>query len=78
MIIFQIVDIDAKSCYNCLSKERSRRPQALMHSKVQHRLTEHLKLNSNGGDALGVFMPADHQTSTVFLQNIILVLVLVF
>jgi len=78
MTIFQIVDIDAKPCYNCLSKDRSRHPQMLINSKVQHRLTEHLKLNSDGSDLLGVFMPADHQTSTASLQNIILVLVLLF
>jgi len=39
MTIFQIVDTDAKSCYNCQSKYRSRCPQGLMHNKVQHRLT---------------------------------------
>jgi len=72
------VDIDAKSCYNCLSKDGSKRHEVLMNSKVQHRLTEHLKLNSDGSDLLGVFMPADHQTSTASLQNIILVLVLLF
>jgi len=49
-----------------------------MHSKVQHRLTEHLKLNSDAGDLLGVFIPADHQTLTISLQNIILALVLLY
>jgi len=78
MAIFQIVDIDAKSCHNCLSKDRSRRPQVLMHSKVQNRPTEHLKLNGDGGDVVGVFIPADHQTSTISLQNIIPALVLLF
>jgi len=78
MTIFLIVDTDAKSCYNCLSKDRCRCPQVLMHSKVQHRLTEHLKLNSDVGDLLGVFIPADHRTSTISLQNIILALVLLY
>jgi hypothetical protein len=35
----------------------------------------HLKLNSDGGDLLGVFIPADHQILTISLQNIILALV---
>jgi len=78
MAIFQIVDIDAKSCHNCLSKDRSRRPHALMHSEVQHTPTEHLKLNSDGDDVVGVFIPADHQNSTISLQNIIPALVLLF
>lgn len=78
MTILQIVDTDAKSCYNCLRKDRSRCPRAIMHSKVQHRLIEHLKLNSDGGDLLGVFIPADHKTSTVSLQIIILSLVLLY
>jgi hypothetical protein len=37
-----------------------------------------LKLNSDGGDLLGVFIPADHKTSTVSLQIIILSLVLLY
>jgi len=37
-----------------------------------------LKLNCDGGDVLGVFIPADHQTLTVSVQNIILAPVLLY
>jgi hypothetical protein len=49
-----------------------------MHSKVQHRLIEHMKLNSDGGNLLGVFIPTDYQNLTISLQNIILALVLLY
>ena len=38
----------------------------------------HLKLNSDGGDLLGAFILADHQTLTISLQNVILALMLLY